>query len=154
MRSARRDEEVYQTEQIRVDVGLPSWTDDDGTEHPPRVQEGVPVLGESWRVRGKTSSAASELVDWMLEQGLEGEDAALPLLEVVELDGCPIKERALRGYAGGHSPPAPSRPPPSASAAGRRSAKKARRATRHCCSGSPPPKNSRPSWTLPPADHY
>ena len=106
MRSARRDEEVYQTEQIRVDVDLPSWTDDDGTEHPPRVQEGVPVLGESWRVRGKTSSAASELVDWMLEQELEGEDAARPLLEIVELDGCPIKERSLRGYAAGQTPAA------------------------------------------------
>ena len=153
MRSARRDEEVYQTEQIRVDVDLPSWTDDDGTEHPARVREGVSVLGESWEIRGKTSSAASELVAWMLEQGLEGEDAALPLLEVVELDGCPIKEYALRGYAGGHSPPAQQ-----AAALGFRSwpaeREKARRAMRHCCSGSPPPKNSRPSWTPPPADHY
>ena len=72
MRSARREEEAYQTEQGLVDVDLPSWIDDDGMEHPPRVQAGVPVPGDSRRVRGKASSAASELADWMRGQGLGG----------------------------------------------------------------------------------
>lgn len=103
MRSARRDEEVYETEIISVDVDLPAWTDDDGTEHPPRVQAGVPVLGDSWRVHGKTSSAASELVEWMVESGLAGKEAARPLLEVVDLAGCPVKERTMRAYVKGES---------------------------------------------------
>ena len=72
MRSARREEGAYQTEQGLIDVALPSWIDDDGIGHPPRVQAGVPVPGDSRRVRGKTSSAASELADWMWGQGLEG----------------------------------------------------------------------------------
>lgn len=62
-------------EQVPVDVDLlRSWIDDDGTEHSSRVQAGVPVLGDSRQARGKTSSAASELVGWMRGQGLEGRE--------------------------------------------------------------------------------
>lgn len=74
-------------EQVLVDVDLPrGWIDDDGTEHPARVQAGVPVLGESRGVRGKASAKTSGLVDWMREQGLEGKEAARPLVEVVKME--------------------------------------------------------------------
>lgn len=91
-------------EQVLVDVDLPrGWIDDDGTEHPSRVQAGVTVLGESRRARGKTSSAARELVDWMRGQGLEGREEARLLLEVLTLEGCSVQERTLRWYVKGAS---------------------------------------------------
>ena len=80
MRSARRDAEVCRSTQELVNLDLPSWTDDDGTQHPPRVQSGVPVLGDSWLPRLKASSAASGLIDWMCESGPEGGANAIPLV--------------------------------------------------------------------------
>ncbi len=106
MRAARLDPNVYQSKQIPVDVPLPSWIDDDGEEHPPRVQSGVPMLGDEWPVRGKTSSAASELVEWMAAAGLEGRPNAGRLKEVAALEGCPVTEGTLRNYAKGESDPA------------------------------------------------
>lgn len=103
MRAARRDDQVYQTTPELVDLELPAWTDEDGVEHPPRTQSGVPVLGDQWEARGKTSSAASELVDWMAEIGLEGRPNAMRLKEVATLEDCPAAEGTLRNYGKGES---------------------------------------------------
>ena len=60
----------------------------------------------SGKSRVKASSAASELVEWMREIGLEGAANELPLREVLDLDGCPVKERTLRAYMEGKLAPA------------------------------------------------
>lgn len=103
MRSAQRDPKVWQSTPELVDLALPAWTDEDGKEHPPRTQSGVPVLGDSWEVRGKTSSAAHGLVEWMGEAGLVGRPHAIALKAAAALDGCPVSEKTLRNYHGGTS---------------------------------------------------